>query len=111
MKQEILKELIWLAFESKSEWKLSETPFKVWQKYFCRTVTYHCVWEVEAITWWFIIWKKDTYTWVADSWRFQQAINEWKLDEIEPVDWQAFTSISSIVDVFEWSHSLPRTQK
>lgn len=88
-----------------------QTPFEEGKSYFIRTVTYHCVGEVEKVTGNFIEFKEDTFTWVADSGRFMGAINNGTLDETEPVDGKAGLNTASIVDYFEWKHKLPRKQK
>lgn len=87
--------------KTKSLWKIGE-------KYFIRTVTYHLVGEVTAIQDGFLILKN--CSWVAESDRFMQTIVNGSLSEVEPVgDW--FCSISSIVDGGIWQHQLPVDQK
>ena|ERR1700722_18448650 len=78
------------------------------QKLFIRTLTYHLVGEVVAITDNFFELKNAS--WVADSGRFMQAIKEGKLNEVEPVG-TAWVNTDSITDMFPWEHELPTTQK
>ena len=86
-------------------------PFEVGKKYFVRTATYHVVGEIEKVVGNFIVWKEDTISWIADSGRFMQAINDGNLDEVEPVKVSGGTNILGIIDYFEWTHELPRSQK
>ena len=80
------------------------------KKLFIRTVTYHLVGEVERT------FKKGQYvklkvaSWVADSGRFMNAIQEGSLDEVEPVD-IVYVNTESITDFFPWPHNLPTEQK
>lgn len=83
----------------------SKLPFKVGEKYFIRTVTYHMTGKVKKISGGFLV--LDDASWIADSGRFNEAINEGKLNEVEPVDVLVFLNISSITDAFEWRHALP----
>ncbi len=77
-------------------------------KLFIRTVTYHMVGEVVKRVGKFFQLKNAS--WVADSGRFMNAIKEGTLDEVEPVG-GAFLNTDSIVDMFEWKHKLPVSQK
>lgn len=88
-----------------------ETPFEVGKAYFFRTVTYHVVGRVARIVGNFVEFDEKTMSWVADSGRFTQAINDGNLDEVEPIDVLGGVSLGAIVDYFEWKHELPRTQK
>jgi len=78
------------------------------KKLFIRTVSYHMVGEVTKRIGNFFQLKGAS--WVADSGRFTNAIKEGTLDEVEPVG-VAFLNTTSIVDMFEWKHKLPRKQK
>ena len=86
----------------------NDTPFKKGECYFIRTVTYHAVGEVKTIIGKFLILRDAS--WVADSGRFMNAIQDGTLDEVEPVG-DMFINIDSIVDVFPWCHTLPKDQK
>ena|SRR3990167_1751783 len=87
----------------------TELPFEVGKNYFIRTVTFHLTGKVEAIKGNFLV--LNDATWIADSGRFTNAINEGKLAEVEPVDVETYVNINSITDAFEWKHKLPREQK
>lgn len=80
----------------------------VGKKVFIRTVTYHMVGKVEGIEDGFAF--LSDASWVADSGRFSNAIKEGKLNEVEPVG-PAIVSLSATVDMFEWTHDLPKDQK
>lgn len=98
-----LIELLKLTNETSSE------VFEVGKSYFFRTVTYHLTGKVKEVKGKFLV--LTDAAWIADSGRFQQAINKGELDEVEPVDVNVFLNIDSIVDAFEWRHDLPRDQK
>ena len=87
---------------------ISQLADLIGQKLFIRTVTYHLTGKVEKIVGSFLVLSKAA--WIADSGRFQQAIQDGTLDEVEPVG-QAFVNLNSIVDMFPWKHKLPQTQK
>lgn len=87
----------------------NEYPFEVGQSYFIRTVTYHCTGKVKKIVGHFLI--LEDAAWIADSGRFNQAINNGNLNEVEPVEVEMGVSIDSIVDYFIWKHKLPREVK
>ena len=78
------------------------------KKLFIRTVTYHCIGKVEAIVGKFFMLSGGS--WIADSGRFMNAIQEGTLDEVEPVG-NMWVSIDAIVDMFPWIHDLPIEQK
>ena len=85
------------------------TPFVVGMAYYFRTVTYHLTGRVKAIVGSFLVIKDAA--WIADSGRFTQAINDGKLNEVEPMDVDVIVNINSITDAPIWKHGLPRTQK
>ena len=53
----------------------------------------------------------DDASWVADTGRFADALAKGMLSEVEPYPGSVFVSLGAIVDVCEWAHDLPRTQK
>lgn len=78
------------------------------KKIFVRTVTYHILGKVDKIIGNLIFLKNAS--WVADSGRFMEFIENGEPDEVEPVgDW--FINKSSIVDGCLWTHKLPEDQK
>ena len=88
--------------------------FKVGEKHFFRTVTYHLVGEIVELSdtehperGWALL--KDA-AWVADTERFEQAIKDGKLREVEPVG-EARINLATVTDAFPWTHSLPLAQK
>lgn len=87
------------------------TPIRIGQAYFIRTGTFHDIGVVEAIIGDMLVLKEGTVSWVADSGRFTQAINDGVLEDVEPVNVRVFVALNSIVDMFEWKHALPRDQK
>lgn len=78
--------------------------FEPGNKVFIRTVTYHSVGEVVKTEggW---LYLKDA-SWVADSGRFNIALSEGTLSEVEVVGDLAI-NVATIVDVFPWRHELP----
>src|SRR5436190_1588605 len=87
----------------------SKLPFKLGKKYFIRTVTYFVTGKVKAIKGGFLV--LEDAAWIADTGRFNEAINNGILSEVEPVDVQVFLNISSITDAYDWKHKLPREVK
>jgi len=77
-------------------------------KLFIRTVTYHMVGRVKKIIGGFF--ELEDASWIADSGRFMNAINEGTLSEIEPVG-QWFVQINAATDFGIWKHALPKIQK
>jgi hypothetical protein len=78
------------------------------EKFFFRTVTYHLVGEVKKMVGRFAYLKNAS--WVADSGRFNEAIKNGSLSEVEPVG-DAFVNLDTVVDFFPWKHSLPKEVK
>ena len=80
----------------------------VGQKLFIRTVTYHMTGKVVKRMGAFI--QLEDAAWIADSGRFNEAIKNGTLNEVEPVG-TAWINLSSVVDFFPWKHELPTTVK
>jgi hypothetical protein len=80
----------------------------VGKSFFFRTVTYHLTGRVKKIIGMMLI--LEDAAWIADSGRFEQAIKEGKLSEVEPVG-DAILNLSTVVDMFPWKHALPLIQK
>ena len=78
------------------------------KKLFIRTVTYHMVGKVTKRVGKFF--QMENASWISDSGRFMNAIKEGTLDEVEPVG-TAFLNVDTVVDMFEWKHKLPTSQK
>lgn len=77
-------------------------------KFFFRTVTYHMTGQVEKIVGRFLHLKDAA--WIADSGRFNEAIKNGTLSEVEPVG-RAFINLDTVVDFFPWKHKLPTDVK
>jgi len=75
-----------------------------------RTVTYHYVGRVKRVS-------KDGFlvledcSWVADSGRWNSALVNGTLDEVEPMPGLVGINIASIIDISEWNHALPKEVK
>jgi len=108
MNKELLLELINLALENKNEIK-NDLPFEIGEKYFVRTVTHYVVGELKEITGGFLIFSNAS--WIADSGRFNEAIKNGTLNEVEPIKGRYIVAIGSIVDAFDWVHNLPTEVK
>lgn len=80
----------------------------VGKKLFIRTVTYHLVGKVKAVSGNLI--ELSEASWVADSGRFMQAIKDGTLSEVEPVG-RCWVNSGAITDMFPWEHTLPKAQK
>ena len=87
----------------------TNVPFEIGEKYFIRTVTYFATGKVKRITGQFL--ELEDAAWIADTGRFQQAIMNGVLNEVEPVEVPMYVNINSITDAFVWKHKLPREQK
>lgn len=88
---------------------VSELVDFVGKKLFIRTVTYHLIGRVTKVIAGFF--ELEGASWIADSGRFMNSLQDGELDEVEPVTVKGWVSIGSIVDMFEWKHKLPDTQK
>lgn len=77
-------------------------------KFFFRTVTYHLTGKVVKVIG-NILELKDA-AWIADSGRFNEAIKNGTLSEVEPVG-KAYINIQSVTDFFPWKHPLPMKVK
>lgn len=86
-----------------------EIPFEIGKSYFIRTATYHCTGRVKKVVGHFLV--LEDASWIADSGRFNEAINEGKLSEVEPVHVEMGVNIEGVIDYFEWKHDLPRYVK
>ena len=82
----------------------TELPFKVGEKYLFRTVTHIQVGEITSIKSKFISLKDAS--WIADTGRFSECIENGTFNEIEPVG-ECFVNAESLIDAFIWKHDLP----
>lgn len=102
-----IKELQAAAPQNK---KKEETfPFKVGDCVFIRTVAHHQTGRIAAIGRDWI--KLEDAAWIADSGRFSTALATGTLSEVEAIPSWCLVGRGSIVDMFPWSHPLPRITK
>ena len=80
----------------------------VGKKFFFRTVTYHLTGKVKKVIG--SILELEDAAWIADSGRFNEALKNGTLNEVEPVG-SAFINVNSITDFFPWKHALPTSVK
>ena len=86
-----------------------ESFWQIGKKYFIRTVTMHSVGKLISID------DKELVlsdaSWVADSGRFYNALNDGTLNEVEPFVNDVLINRNSIIDATVWDHDLPTKQK
>ena len=83
-----------------------ETPFEVGKAYLIRTVTHHHVGRVKRIVGDCLV--LEDASWVADDGRYQKALAEGTLSEVEPVPGDYIVGLGGLIDAAEWNHDLPR---
>ena len=76
---------------------------------FVRTVTHHYTGRLAEVDERFL--KLEDAAWIADDGRFTQALADGTLNEVEPYPAGCLVAVGSIIDLCEWTHDLPRTQK
>jgi hypothetical protein len=76
---------------------------------FVRTVTHHYTGELAAISDGFI--QLQHAAWIADDGRFNEALRDGILKEVEPYPGSCFVAAGAIVDICHWKHELPRSVK
>ena len=88
-----------------------KSPYRVGNKVFVRTVTYHYTGEIVIADGGGIVLKDAA--WIADSGRFSDALKTGEFSEVEPYpdDVAVLLCFGAIVDVADWKHDLPRKQK
>jgi len=79
------------------------------KSFFFRAVTYHCVGLVEKNLFGNFL-KLKNASWVAESARFMNSIQDGELNEVEPVG-DMFLNMETVVDFCPWNHDLPTEQK
>lgn len=85
------------------------TPFSLGESYVVRTVTMIVVGRVVGVVGEFLV--LSDAAWVADTGRFSDFLAKGIPNEVEPAEGRVFLGLGSIVDVYEWKHSLLRMQK
>ncbi len=88
--------------------EINEIDDMIGKCFLFRTVTYHQVGRVVKRIGDLI--QLEDASWVADSGRFMQAIQDGTLSEVEPVG-TFFINIKAVVDICPWTHDLPKEQK
>lgn len=87
---------------------LTELDDMIGHAWFFRTVTYFLVGKVTKRIGQFLLLEEAS--WVADTGRFNEAIKNGTLSEVEPVG-PVMVNLSSIVDAYPWAHKLPTDVK
>ena len=75
--------------------------------WFIRTVTYHLIGRATGRVGQFLVLEEAS--WVADSARFMETLQNGMLNEVEPVG-IALVNLNSVTDIFPWNHLLPKDQ-
>lgn len=81
-----------------------ESFIEVGKTYFVRTVTYHYLIQVKAKNGKEV---KGRASWIPDSGRYADFINEGKIEgsaEVEPIEPDLILRLDTIVDYCEWTH-------
>lgn len=86
-----------------------DLPLAIGSKYFVRTVTNYVVGKLEEIRGGFLVFSEAS--WIADTGRFSNFLATGEADEVEPVKGLYRVAINAVVDIFDWKHTLPKTQK
>lgn len=76
--------------------------------FYIRTVTYHCTCKIVGIIAGRFF-KLENASWIPDTPRFYNFINDGALDEVEPYG-DSFLAIDVIVEIIPWKHPLPNKQ-
>ena len=108
MKEALIEKILEMAVKDESFGEKNDHPFKVGESYFFRTVTYHFVGTIKEIVGKWIILKDAS--WVADSGRFNVALEKGELSEVEYMD-KAILNMDTITDASAWANKLPKESK
>lgn len=76
---------------------------------FIRTVTHHYTGRLAAVGEGFLL--LEDAAWIPDDGRFTQALAEGTLNEVEPYPGECLINLGAVLDLSEWLHDLPRSQK
>ena len=74
-----------------------------------RTVTHYYTGRLESADGQWI--ELADAAWIADTGRFSDALVKGTLNEVEPYPDTCWVSAGAVIDISEWQHQLPRTQK
>lgn len=86
----------------------SESAFKVGEKLLIRSVTHYVTGRVKEDRGGFLF--LEDAAWIPDTGRFSDALKTGTLEEVEPADGVVRLNRECVIDVYEWTHPLPRTQ-
>lgn len=76
---------------------------------FVRTVTHHYTGRLAGADAQFL--ELEEAAWIADDGRFADALKGGTLNEVEPYPGSCLVGVGAVLDISEWLHDLPRTQK
>lgn len=88
-----------------------QSPIRVGNKVMIRSVTHYYTGEIVLLTKDEIVLKDAA--WIADASRWASALKDGVLNEVEPYPEGVLVAIGrgAVVDVSDWEHALPRSQK
>jgi len=92
-----------------SEQTQQSHSFKIGQKVFIRTVTMYYTGRVVGVTDSEVV--LDDAAWIGSSGRWNNALVQGELDEVEPYPETVYVSRGGIIDWSTWLHDLPRECK
>lgn len=75
---------------------------------FVRTVTHYYTGRLESAGPYLHLQEA---AWIADTGRFADALATGKFSEVEPYPADCWVASGAVIDVSEWPHQLPRTQR
>jgi len=81
----------------------------VGKSYIIRTVTHYRTGRLAAVYPTELVLHDSA--WIADTGRWGDALKTGNLNEVEPSIGPVIVNRASIIDVDEWTHALPRSQK
>lgn len=91
------------------ELKQPELPFEIGQAYLIQTVTLYYTAKVSDMVGKFLI--LDECAWIADTGRFQQAVQKGTFNEVEPIGNSIILNSDSIIVATPIDFKLPKEQK
>jgi hypothetical protein len=100
-----LKDLIVLVNALGGSNKPEVSLWKVGEAYFIRTVTMHIIGILEVVNDTELLLKNAS--WIADSGRFNNALQTGELNEVEPFVNEVIVNRATIIDATIWSHKTP----
>lgn len=86
--------------------KKVQSPLRVGETVFIRTVTHYYTGRVALLTRDEIV--LTDAAWIADTKRWNETLTTGALNEVEPFPLPVSIARGSVVDVTEWQHALPR---